>query len=236
MIEPGGKKMNKKTIYSEVLYILAIIILAFAVNLMSIADLGMSMIVCPAYILSEKFDLLTYGQAEYLIATIVFIIFCLVMKKFKILYLLSYLTGILYALFSDLIKIFIPMFNQNLMVSMNIRIIYFFIGMILSGLAVALFYKTYLYPQIYDFFVKVVAQKYQISIKFFKTCFDCSFLIISFIMSYVLFGELIGIGIGTIIMAFCNGMMIEQFQNIIDQYFVCIPHFEKLKIYLEGGI
>ena len=68
--------MNKKTIYSEVLYILAIIILAFAVNLMSIADLGMSMIVCPAYILSEKFDLLTYGQAEYLIATIVFIIFC----------------------------------------------------------------------------------------------------------------------------------------------------------------
>ena len=122
------------------------------------------------------------------------------------------------------------------MLSMNIRIICFFIGMILSGLAVSLFYKTYLYPQIYDFFVKVVARKYQISIKVFKTCFDCSFLIISFIMSYVLFGKLVGIGVGTIIMAFCNGMMIERFQNIVDQYFVCIPHFEKLKIYLEGGI
>lgn len=56
MIEQGGKKMNKKTIYSEMLYILAIIILAFAVNLMSIADLGMSMIVCPAYIISERYD------------------------------------------------------------------------------------------------------------------------------------------------------------------------------------
>lgn len=211
-------------------------ILAFAVNLMSMANLGMSMIVCPAYIISEKFDFLTYGQAEYLIATMVFIIFCLVMKRFKISYLLSYLTGILYALFSDLIKILVPIFNQNLTISMNMKIGYFFIGMILSGLAVALFYKTYLYPQVYDFFIKVVAQKYQISIKIFKTCFDCSFLVISFIISYVLFGELFGIGIGTVIMACCNGMMIEQFQKIIDQYFVCIPYFQKLETYLEGGI
>ena len=88
-------------------------ILAFAVNLMSMANLGMSMIVCPAYIISEKFDFLTYGQAEYLIATMVFIIFCLVMKRFKISYLLSYLTGILYALFSDLIKILISDFQSK---------------------------------------------------------------------------------------------------------------------------
>ena len=228
--------MNKKAISSEIIYVLAIVILAFAVNLMSMANLGMSMIVCPAYIISEKFDFLTYGQAEYLIATMVFIIFCLVMKRFKISYLLSYLTGILYALFSDLIKILVPIFNQNLTISMNMKIGYFFIGMILSGLAVALFYKTYLYPQVYDFFIKVVAQKYQISIKIFKTCFDCSFLVISFIISYVLFGELVGIGIGTVIMAFCNGVMIEQFQKIIDQYFVCIPYFQKLETYLEGGI
>lgn len=228
--------MNKKAISSEIIYVLAIVILAFAVNLMSMANLGMSMIVCPAYIISEKFDFLTYGQAEYLIATMVFIIFCLVMKRFKISYLLSYLTGILYALFSDLKKILVPIFNQNLTISMNMKIGYFFIGMILSGLAVALFYKTYLYPQVYDFFIKVVAQKYQISIKIFKTCFDCSFLVISFVMSYALFGKLVGIGIGTVIMAFCNGVMIEQFQKIIDQYFVCIPYFQKLETYLEGGI
>ena len=69
--------MNKKAISSEIIYVLAIVILAFAVNLMSMANLGMSMIVCPAYIISEKFDFLTYGQAEYLIATMVFIFFCL---------------------------------------------------------------------------------------------------------------------------------------------------------------
>ncbi len=117
------------------------------------------MIVCPAYIISERFDFLTYGQSEYLTATIVFIIFCLVMKRFKISYLLSYLTGILYALFSDLIKILIPIFNQNLILSMNIRIVCFVIGMILSGIAVSLFYKTYLYPQIYDFFCESCCTK-----------------------------------------------------------------------------
>lgn len=224
--------MRKRTIYSEALYLLAIVILALAVNMMSVANFGMSMIVCPAYIMSEKFAFLTYGMAEYLIATIVFIIFCLVMKKFKITYLFSYLTGILYAFCSDLIKMIFPLYEM----SMGIRFIFFLIGMLLSGLAIALFYKTYLYPQIYDFFVKEVAQKYQVSIKIFKTSFDCVFLVISILMSYLLFGKLIGIGIGTVIMAGCNGMMIEQFQKNIDRYFICTPCFEKLKTYLEGGM
>ena len=155
--------MNKKAISSEIIYVLAIVILAFAVNLMSMANLGMSMIVCPAYIISEKFDFLTYGQAEYLIATMVFIIFCLVMKRFKISYLLSYLTGILYALFSDLIKILVPIFNQNLTISMNMKIGYFFIGMILSGLAVALFYKTFTI-----FLLKLLPKNIKFLLKFLK--------------------------------------------------------------------
>mgnify|MGYP000202112883 CR=1 FL=1 len=36
----------------------------------------------------------------------------------------------------------------------------FFIGFILSAMAVAMFYKSYLYPQIYDFFVQEISKKY----------------------------------------------------------------------------
>ena len=42
----GGCYMYK--ISSELLYVFAILLLGFGVNLMSIADCGMSMIVCPA--------------------------------------------------------------------------------------------------------------------------------------------------------------------------------------------
>ena len=46
-------------ISSELLYVFAILLLGFGVNLMSIADCGMSMIVCPAYIISQKYNHLT---------------------------------------------------------------------------------------------------------------------------------------------------------------------------------
>ena len=59
-------KMKKKTINSELVYLFAIIILSFSIDLMTIANMGLSAINGPAYILSKKIDLLTYGQAEYI--------------------------------------------------------------------------------------------------------------------------------------------------------------------------
>ncbi|MBD7913829.1 hypothetical protein H9660_01580 [Clostridium sp. Sa3CUN1] len=225
--------MKKIKISSELIYILAIIILGFSVNLMSIADYGMSMIVCPAYILSLRFDFLTYGQAEYIVAGIVFVLFCIIMKQFKFSYLSSFITGILYATVADIFKVYIPMFHNQIPLSTSIRIICFLVGMILSGLAIAMFYNTYFYPQIYDFFVKVMSKKYKVPIKIFKTFFDCVFLFISILLSLVSFHKFVGIGLGTIIMAFCNGIIISTFQSMIEKYFICIPLLKKLYFYLQ---
>ena len=60
-------KMKKKTINSELVYLFAIIILSFSIDLMTIANMGLSAINRTAYILSKKIDLLTYGQAEYIV-------------------------------------------------------------------------------------------------------------------------------------------------------------------------
>ena len=154
--------MKKKRIASEFIYINAILLLSFATNLMALANLGMSMIVSPAYILSQKIDLLSYGQAEYIVAGIIFVIFCLVMRKFKMSYLSSFITGILYATMADIWKMIIPLFHSLNIMPFSIRIIYFIIGLVLSAMAIAMFYKTYLYPQIYDF----LSKRYQINIKF----------------------------------------------------------------------
>lgn len=105
-------KVKKKRIASEFIYISAILLLSFATNLMALANLGMSMIVSPAYILSQKIDRLSYGQAEYIVAGILFVIFCLVMRKFKMSYLSSFITGILYATMADIWKMIIPLFHS----------------------------------------------------------------------------------------------------------------------------
>ena len=208
--------MTKKVISSEILYIIAITSLSFAVNIMEQANFGMSMIVSPAFILSKSVSFLTYGQAEYIVAGLIFILFCIIMKQFKIAYLSSFITGVLYATMADIWQAILPVYPVESQYGFFIIIIYFCIGLILSALAIAIFYKTYFYPQIYDFFVKQVAMKYNISLQIFKTGFDCVFLIFSVIFSLLVFHKLVGVGIGTVIMAICNGTLISYFKNQLD--------------------
>ena len=56
--------MKKRKISSEFVYFTGAIILAFATALLTASDLGLSMVIAPAYIVSLKFDFLTFGQAE----------------------------------------------------------------------------------------------------------------------------------------------------------------------------
>ena len=105
--------MKKRRINSEILYLIAILVLSFSIDLLTIANMGLSAINGPAYILSEKVYSLTYGQAEYIVEGIIFIIFCILMKKFKMAYLSSFITGVLYATMADIWKIIIPFFQTK---------------------------------------------------------------------------------------------------------------------------
>ena len=74
---------RKLKIPSEVVYILAVALLSLAVAMLTAANFGVSMIVAPAYLLSLKVGIFTFGQAEYVIQAGLFIIFCIVMRGFR---------------------------------------------------------------------------------------------------------------------------------------------------------
>ena len=92
----------------------------------------------------------------------------------------------------------------------------------------ALFFKAYLYPQVYDFFVKGVSAHFGIDRGKFKICYDMSSLALSIVLSLVLFGGFNGIGIGTIVMASFNGLIIGFFDKTLDKYVEFTPAFKKL--------
>lgn len=221
--------MKKKVIGSEIAYLVAIILLALAVAVLSSSGFGVSMIVAPAYILSLKLDFLTFGQAEYVIQAVLFVVFCCVMKKFKAVYLSSFVTCLIYGAFLDLIRL-IPCFNTEITkpetVNIVLRVLMFAFGAVLTSFSIALFYKTYLYPQVYDFFVKGVSEKFGIKRSVFKTLFDLSFLLLSVIMSLCFFRKFEGINFGTLIIALFNGTVIGFFTKIIDKYFELKPIFK----------
>lgn len=223
----------KIRISKELVYIIGIILIAFSVAMISCTNFGVSMIVASAYIVSEKFSFLTFGLAEYVVQGILFIIFCICMKKVKLIFFCSFLTSVIYGAVLDFWRYIIPHFNPDITppgsLAMWLRIVYFVLGMVLTSFAVALFFQTYLCPQVYDYFVKEVSAKYNIDRTKFKRAFDLSMLIIAIVLTLVLFGKFVGVGIGTIIMTLLNGLLIGFFSKWLEKHLELYSRFPKLE-------
>ena len=225
--------MKKIKFSQELSYFVSIIVLAFAVSLMTAANFGLSMIVAPAYILSQKLNFLTFGQCEYLLQGIFFIVFCILMKKIKIQYFTSFLTCIIYGFFVDFWRKVIPILNPDITppgsMEFYIRVIFFILGMILTAMSVALCFKTYLPPQVYDYFVKEISKRFNINIIVFKRCFDIFMLTLGVVLTIVFFRRFIGVTLITVFIALTNGVIIGFFDKMYDKIFDFTPTFSKLK-------
>ncbi len=223
---------NKKIIvYEEVAYIVANVILSFAVAMVTAADFGVSMIVAPAYIVSLKFPVLSFGQAEYVVQAFVFATLCIIKRKIKPIYFFSFFTCVFYGFILDVFRKIIPIFNPDVIphgsFDMWLRVVFYVFGLLITSFSVALFMKIYLYSQVYDFFVKIISEHFGIKLSKFKTGFDISCLVVAIALSLLFFGTIKGIGIGTVIMAFINGSVIGFFAKIFDKYIDFKPIFKK---------
>lgn len=222
--------MKKIRIPSEVVYVSAIILLSLAVAMITSADFGVSMIVAPAYLLSLKTQVLSFGQAEYVIQAGVFVLLCAILKKFRPVYLFSFATCLIYGFALDLWRL-VPCFNPNVTTPestpLGLRIFLFSVGVILTSFSVALFFKTYIYPQVYDFFVKAISTRYRLKLSVFKTAVDLTLLTASVVMTFAFFKELRGIGWGTLVMATVNGTIIGLFSKLLDKTVIVTPIFKR---------
>ncbi len=223
--------MKKIKISSEGAYLIALVLLSLAVAILTQTNFGVSMVVAPAYLLSLKSGVITFGQAEYIVQGILFIILCIALKKFRPIYLMSFVTCLIYGFVLDLWRK-LPCFNSLATppesIPFFVRIVMYAIGMLLTSFSIALSFKTYLYPQVYDFFIKAVTLKYDVNLSLFKTCFDVTMLIISVTMSLCFFKGFTGIGVGTMVLAVFNGFLIGFFSKQLDRYFVFKPIFRPL--------
>lgn len=223
--------MKKIKIYSELVYVLAQLGLTLAVAIMAAADFGISMIVAPAYIVSQKFTFFTFGQWDYIIQGVLFIAFCFAMKKFKFTYFVSFITCVIYGTILDVWRMIIPVLNPEVTApgSMDlwVRIVMFVVGELLTAFTVTLFFKTYIYPQVCDLFVKGIVAKYGFDQIKCKRIFDLSCFALSLILTLVLFRGFVGIKWGTVIITLVNGVLIGFFSKVYDCFFVTVPLFSR---------
>ncbi len=230
-----GDKM-KKTFYSELAYILGIIMLALGVAMMERGDFGMSMVVAPAYILhlkiSEFLPFFSFGMATYCFEAALLILLCIIRRRVKLSYLFSFVTALIYGFILDgavyLIG-FIPVEG------VIIRLVFFAVGLLLCTWGIAFLFKTYISPEAYEVFVMEITDMTGSGLMVIKTIYDLCSLALAVSLAFVFFGfgEFVGVNWGTLVCACLNGLCIGLFARLNDKLFNFTDGIPRLKSIMQ---
>lgn len=226
--------MKKPVFYTEIAHVLALVLLAFGTALTAYGDLGISMVVAPAYILhlklSQVFPFFTFGVAGYTLQAGVLLIMMLLLRKVKLVYFLSFVAAVIYGFGLDaamMLTGFLP--DDSLL-----QVLMYLVGMLLCCAGLGFLFSSYLPPEAYELFVKEMAAKFRKPVATVKTIYDCSSLAVAVALSLLLFGSFQGIGVGTVACAFLYGFLIRMFQKLYQKLFRFEDKFP-LRKYFEGS-
>ncbi len=209
----------KRVLYREWAYLFGLLTMGLGAACMEYAGFGMSMVVAPAYIIhvkiAEFWPLFSFGVAEWVFQLFLLVVMCLVIRRFKASYLFSFFTAVIYGTLLDGMIATVHLLPYTVFV----RAVLYVLGMVITSAGVAFFFRTYLAPEVYELFVKLVAEKHKMVAHRFKLFYDIGSCLLSVVLSLVLFGfeTLVGVGWGTVVCALVNGPIIGMFTKLYDR-------------------
>ncbi len=243
-----GINVRKIKKSSELLWLFGIIFVALGVAICNEANLGVSMIAAPAFVLAEALSsvspFFSVGANEYIIQGLLLLILCVVIRRFNWRYLLAFAVAVIYGYTLDLFLFIFELFEVNVVWA---RWLLLLLGDLVCAFGVACFFRTYLPLEVYELFVAELSKRFNLSVNKVKWIFDISLLVISTTLALTLFGDVgifdfstIGyssfhsIGLGTIVTAIINSPLISTMGKLIDKLFNPAPLFPKAERFLNG--
>jgi uncharacterized membrane protein YczE len=211
--------LKKPVFYTEAAFVIGLVLLAFGTALTAYGDFGISMVVAPAYILhlkvSEFLPFFSFGMAEYVLQAIVLLLMTVLLRKFRLVWLLSFVTAVLYGLILDASMLLMALLPDLF----ALRLVIYILGALVCDVGISLLFRTYLPPEVYELFMKNLARKFGKPVSTVKTVYDCVSMAAAIAMSLLFFGAFRGIGIGSVICALINGALIRAFTRLSDRMF-----------------
>ena len=233
---------------AEINWVLGLFFVALGTAICSKANLGISMIAAPAFILHERIsmvtDVLSVGVVEYLVQLFILLLTCAICKKFNLKYIFSFITAVLYGL---ILNMWVAVFENVVFNELWLRWIMFFVGNTCVCIGVALFFRTYMPHEAYELIVTEIRDTYNFNISKVKWIYDIASLVVSMILALSLFGDVNTfewgkiyeqsyhfIGLGTIIAAFISAPIINLFGKLFDYIFGSEPLIKPLQQFLHS--
>ena len=184
------------------------------------AGFGVSMIEAPVYVtylrLSQSFPKFTFGMAEYLVQALVLILLCVLIKKFKAGYLLSFGTAVLFGVILDAWR---NVIGVGVYENTGIRILACVASIVIVSFSIACFFRTDLPPEVWEVFVKEYSVNKNKKITRVKWIYDISSLTAGILLMLILLRrwEWTAVGAGTIATTIVNAPLIGLLGKLIDK-------------------
>ncbi len=204
-----------KHFYQELAFIIAMFTNSLAISLLVKSVFGVSTLSSLPLVLSDIFPVISFGMMNFMVQSILLIILIIITRQPKISYIFSFIIGFVFGLMVDGFDILVS-YLPDIFV---LRIIYFFVGWVLISFGAALFVKSSMPLMPFDGFVKDLSVFFKTKVKLVKTISDLIFVGSSVFLSLTFLHELVGVGIGTIFMAFFTGSLTQFFIDKLSSKF-----------------
>lgn len=217
-----GVTNMKKKFSNELAYLFGNIFVAIGVALMERADFGVSMVVAPAYLIYRKVSLLlpffTFGMAEYTLQAVLLAMMCLILRRFKLSYLFSFVTAVFYGVILDIVMLPAAYLPSD---GVAPRTILYVLGMVACSIGISMMFHTYISPEVYELLVKELSGHFGMELHRFKQIYDISSTLVGVALSFAFFGlwHFEGVKLGTILCALINGPMIGVISAWFDKHY-----------------
>lgn len=211
--------MKSKQMKNILFWCLGIVLCTLGISLCTKGNLGLSMIAAPPYILHlwlrDNLTWFTQGTAEYVWQAVLLVITCLIVRRFRFRYLLSFVTALISGFVIDGWLTILG--GNGAYAGMPARIAAFAAGTVITAAAIAMFFRTTLPLQVYELVVTEIAERYHIDKDKVKQWNDIVMLVISLAFALILTGGFNGVGVGTIIITLVNATLIRLFGKLLDR-------------------
>jgi len=201
-------------------WVAGIILANLGICLSTKSNLGLSMIGASPYILHvwlrDRFPWFTQGTAEYFWEAVILIVACIIVRQFKLKYLLSFITAVIVGFAID--GWFLILGGNGAYETLPVRIAAFILGAVFTSCGIAFFFHSTMPLQVYELLVAEVSAKYNRDLNRVKYVNDIVLLAVALLLSLALTGKLTGIGVGTIVVTIINAPLIKFFRKVIDRF------------------
>jgi uncharacterized membrane protein YczE len=203
---------SKKTrlFYRWLFYIVGSVFLAMGIALNTKSDLGMAPILSIMFCVSQIFDLNFSDLTMYYYVFLVVAEFIIKGKKYA--HKRDLLQFPLAIIFSRFIALFSGIFDFH-PVFLWQKLLILAAAIVVTGVGLTMMVNMNLVPNPGDGIVQAISERFSLKLGTAKNLFDGLSAFVSIVLSLVLEGRLIGIGLGTVLNVLCVGRVVAIFSH-----------------------